>query len=206
MWDRLSACLQQYNQHGADRLKACPTLRMKTYTISQLAKRAGLSRSTLLYYDRMGLLATYGRSPANYRLYNDESIQQLERICVLREAGLSLKDIQNILSTPPGQSAGILERRLAELGAEAVRIRRQQHQIAAMLKQIPGDRPAQVMDKEAWVQLLADSGMDEEDMRKWHIEFERSAPNMHREFLLSLGIPPAEVKSIRTGSGMHQQA
>ena len=36
----------------------------------ELAKSAGLSRSTLLYYDRLGLLRPVGRSESNYRLYS----------------------------------------------------------------------------------------------------------------------------------------
>jgi DNA-binding transcriptional MerR regulator len=40
------------------------------HTIGQAAKHANLSRSTLLYYDRIGLLRPSGRSRAGYRLYN----------------------------------------------------------------------------------------------------------------------------------------
>lgn len=173
---------------------------MKACTISQLAKRAGLSRSTLLYYDRIGLLEAAGRSPAGYRLYSEQNLKQLERICALRTAGLSLKDIQKMLSAKAAPGVQILERRLAELGAEAVRIRQQQHLIAGMLKQVSRKKKVQVMDKAGWVRLLAAAGMDEAAMRNWHAEFERSAPQMHREFLLSLGIPEAEVKTIRKWS------
>jgi DNA-binding transcriptional MerR regulator len=173
---------------------------MKACTISQLAKRAGLSRSTLLYYDRTGLLKAEGRNPAGYRLYSEQNFQRLERICALRAAGLLLKDIQKMLSTQAAPGSQILERRLKELGAEAVRIRQQQHLIAGMLKQMPGRKKAHVMDKAGWVRLLAAAGMDEAAMRNWHAEFERSAPEMHREFLLSLGIPVAEVNAIRNWS------
>lgn len=173
---------------------------MKARTISQLAKLAGLSRSTLLYYDRIGLLAAAGRSQAGYRLYSEQNLQRLERICALRAAGLSLKDIQKMLAAKSAPGVQILERRLAELGAEAVRIRQQQHLIAEMLKQVPRKKKIQVMDKAEWVRLLAAAGMDEAAMRNWHTEFERSAPEMHREFLLSLGIPSAEVRTIRKWS------
>ena len=173
---------------------------MKTYTISQLAVRAGLSRSTLLYYDRCGLLKAEFRSPAGYRLYTEESLKRLDRICSLRAAGVSLTDIGLIISGDTNPGAEILERRLAELGREAVRIRQQQHLISAMLKKMPGRRKAQVMDKAAWVELLRAAGMNEHAMWTWHAEFERSAPEMHREFLLSLGIPSPEVRKIRQKS------
>jgi hypothetical protein len=34
-------------------------------------------------------------------------------------------------------------------------------------------------------------------MRRWHVEFERMAPEAHRDFLESLGIPAGEIRSIR---------
>ena len=44
---------------------------MKTYSISKLARACGLSRSTLLYYDRLGLLPPSGRTGSGYRCYSD---------------------------------------------------------------------------------------------------------------------------------------
>ena len=48
-------------------------------TVGRLAKRFGLSRSTLLYYDRLGLLCPSGRSGGDYRLYEDADAQRLDR-------------------------------------------------------------------------------------------------------------------------------
>ena len=52
-------------------------------TISQLARRFGLSRSTLLYYDSIGLLSPSARSDANYRLYSRNDIERMERVIPL---------------------------------------------------------------------------------------------------------------------------
>ena len=48
------------------------------YTVSKIAQRFGLSRSTLLYYDRIGLLSPSGRSPGDYRLYDQADCDRLE--------------------------------------------------------------------------------------------------------------------------------
>ena len=45
------------------------------------------------------------------------------------------------------------------------------------------------MTKKNWVSILAATGMDEADMRRWHVEFERAASEAHQDFLESLGIP-----------------
>lgn len=51
------------------------------YRIGELAALGGLSRSTLLYYDRIGLLSPSGRSEANYRLYSAEDRERTTPSC-----------------------------------------------------------------------------------------------------------------------------
>ena len=50
---------------------------MKTYSISQIARTCGLSRSTLLYYDRLGLLRP-GRTASGYRIYRERDLERLD--------------------------------------------------------------------------------------------------------------------------------
>ena len=45
-----------------------------TYSVSRLGRRYGLSRSTLLYYDRIGLLSASARSAAGYRVYGERDV------------------------------------------------------------------------------------------------------------------------------------
>jgi hypothetical protein len=44
------------------------------------------------------------------------------------------------------------------------------------------------------------AGFSEQDMRRWHKEFEKSAPQEHQEFLEFLHISAEEIKSIRKWS------
>jgi hypothetical protein len=46
------------------------------------------------------------------------------------------------------------------------------------------------------------AGFSEADMKRWHVEFERSAPEEHQEFLEFLHIPKEEIASIREWSGV----
>ncbi|MEN8133472.1 MAG: MerR family DNA-binding transcriptional regulator [Pseudomonadota bacterium] len=84
------------------------------FTIGQIGKRFGISRSTLLYYDAIGLLRPSGRSTANYRLYT------------------------------------------------------------------------------------------EDDMLRWHTEFERLSPEAHQDFLEALGLPETEIRDIRNRTNWPQ--
>ena len=99
---------------------------MKTYRIGELGRHVALSRSTLLYYDHIGLLRPSGRTQADYRLYTEDDLARLERICFFREAGLSLSEIAHLLESASDDSA-ILERRLRSIGREVALLKSQQY-------------------------------------------------------------------------------
>ena len=53
------------------------------------------------------------------------------------------------------------------------------------------------MNKDRWVELFRDIGLDEETMRRWHHLFEAKYPDGHQSFLEWLQIPAAEIERIR---------
>ena len=163
-----------------------------------------MSRSSLLYYDKIGLLSPSGRSKANYRLYTQKDHERLSQISVYKEAGLSLTSIDEILSSNNSKMADLLEKRLASLNLEMNRIRKQQQLIVLLLGEDSLLRSSRVMNKTQWVDILKASGMDEEAMRQWHIEFERSLPEAHKDFLESLGIESEEIATIRNWAAMKE--
>ncbi len=170
------------------------------FTVGRLARSCGLSRSTLLYYDTIGLLRPSGRSASNYRTYTAKDAERLKQICTYREAGLPLKDIAELLDAADDKPVGILEKHLEALGGEIARYREQQRVVVKLLQNRTRFDAVRVMDKERWVALLKATGLDESDMLRWHAEFEQMAPEAHREFLASLGIQPEEIESIRARS------
>ena len=157
---------------------------MNTSSISQLANAFSLSRSTLLYYDRIGLLCAAERTSAGYRRYTCQQYDELERICMLRNTGLPLSEIKILLTDEATQSAKILEHRLKQIESEVVSLRKQQHVIVDMLKELTSGSYGSVVDKRMWTKMLAAAGMDEDTMMRWHAEFESNAPTAHHEFLL----------------------
>ena len=180
-------------------------------TVGRLARRFGLSRSTLLYYDRIGLLSPSERSTAGYRLYSDADIRRLERILAFRGVGLPLESIGSLLGAPhSGTVAGeatesrsvdaALEERLVAIDREIVALRRQQEVILRLLERGEGGGRTHGLDKKSWTEILRATGMDEDDMWRWHREFERMAPAAHQELLESLNIDADEIESIRARS------
>lgn len=173
-------------------------MRTMDLTIGALAKAAGLSRSTLLYYDRIGLLQPARRSGARYRLYSGADAKRLERICLYRQMGIELKEIGTLLREPgAGSSAEILQRRLQTLDRNIAELRRQQRCIVEILKQKPIYQGGEMINKERWVEIMRAAGFSEKDMHNWHAQFEKMEPEAHQEFLESLGIKQAEIVKIR---------
>ena len=169
------------------------------YTVGRLGKKHGLSRSTLLYYDRIGLLCPSGHAKGEYRQYSDADDARLAKICEYRKAGIALADIGRMLDDAAETSiADALEERLIQLNAEMVALKDQQSLVAGLLGRADLLNEHSTMDKATWVSLLSAAGFSEDDMRRWHVQFERSAPDRHEEFLRHLSIPDNEISAIRS--------
>jgi len=62
--------------------------------IRDLASRTGLSIHTLNYYIRLGLITAVARADrSGYRLFNEETIEALQRIIDLRRRQVPIKEI-----------------------------------------------------------------------------------------------------------------
>lgn len=70
------------------------------YHINELASMAGVSLRTLRYYDEIGLLSPESRSPAGYRLYNDDDLAKLQQILFWRELDFPLDRIKQLINEP----------------------------------------------------------------------------------------------------------
>ena len=169
-------------------------------TVTQLARACGLSRSTVLYYESLGLLKAARRSTGNYRVYGEKDLERLRQVCVYRDAGLKLVDIRGILDEPHSDAASVLERRLVEIEEEIVRMRDHQRAIARLLKDTGRLRRLRMVTKDKWTEIMRAAGFSDDDMHRWHAQFERNAPAEHQEFLEFLHIPKDEVTHIREWS------
>ncbi len=169
-------------------------------TISKLAARCGLSRTALLYYERIGLLGRAARTGANYRAYGEKDLARLQQIMIYRNAGLKLTDIRALLDRPRHDASAVLQRRLAELNREVERLRGHQHAIVKLLKSPAALGRTKMVTKDKLVSIMRAAGLSETDMNRFHTEFERAAPNEHQEFLEFLHIPAEEIRQIREAS------
>jgi MerR family copper efflux transcriptional regulator len=72
------------------------TERAGLMTVGDLAARTGLSIKMIRELEGRGLIYTAGRSPANYRLFDDSALWCVEMIRGLRSLGLTFKEIEQL--------------------------------------------------------------------------------------------------------------
>lgn len=99
------------------------------WSIQEIARLAGTTSRTLRHYDDIGLLAPSRIAANGYRHYDQGALLRLQRILLLRELGLGLPQIAEVLDPSTGSgtgaAAGALETHLAWLRHEQERMQRQ---------------------------------------------------------------------------------
>jgi DNA-binding transcriptional MerR regulator len=79
------------------------------YTVQKLGKLAGVSTRTLRYYDEIGILKPARINSSGYRIYGQKEVDLLQQILFYRELGVSLEDIQKIVTDPSFDGASALK-------------------------------------------------------------------------------------------------
>ena len=82
---------------------------MSKYTTGEMAKLCGVSVRTVQYYDTRGILTPSELSEGGRRLYSEDDLKRMKIICFLRDAGLSINSIGELLSeADPGNVISVL--------------------------------------------------------------------------------------------------
>lgn len=73
-------------------------LKFQNLKIGEISDQMGISRDTLRYYEKEGLIKPSLRSAAGYRLYSEADQACLKFVLSSRQVGFSLKDIADLLA------------------------------------------------------------------------------------------------------------
>lgn len=65
--------------------------------IAELEQRTGVSRDTLRYYEKQGLIKEVSRAGNNYRDYPEQAVNRVTMVRQLKELGFSLSEIRDLL-------------------------------------------------------------------------------------------------------------
>jgi MerR family mercuric resistance operon transcriptional regulator len=114
---------------------------MEHYTISQLARAAGIPTSTVRYYERVGLVYPTRRADNNYRVYTRDTRQRIHFIRAAQATGLTLDDVRTLLALRDGEMVlcqevqPLIAKRLGEVSQRLEEMRHIQRILTSMLAQ-----------------------------------------------------------------------
>lgn len=116
----------------------------REFSISEFAALMGVSRQTLIYYDRIGLFRPARVDRTNgYRRYTHQQISVLSAIQTLAELGLSLREIGKTLARiSPDRAAALLRKQQAALAEERRKLAAREAMIDFRLRQLEKGRAA----------------------------------------------------------------
>lgn len=130
------------------------------WSINRLAKLAGTTSRTLRHYGDVGLLPPSRVGSNGYRYYDEAALVRLQRILLLRELGLGLPAIAEVLDRQQPQAA--LRDHLRWLESEQDRLTRQVVAVRSTITKLDGGEP-----------LMADESLDGFDHTRYREEVER---------------------------------
>ena len=138
------------------------------YRISELASLVGLSRTALLYYEKLNLIA--GKRLENgYRVYSDRDVQQVRLIQQLQAGGLTLAECKSCLESRLDKA--VLRLRYDQLESEI----KQKEQALSLLSSLLGDKSS----------------------KPWHETLSEIAPDAHIDWLKVQGFDEKQALRVK---------
>jgi DNA-binding transcriptional MerR regulator len=100
--------------------------------IGEVARRTGLTVRTLRYWEAIGLLPAPARGEGSQRRYGDAEIARLQQIVSLRQLGLGLAGIRDLLDRPETSALAVIEVHLAMVDRRIAEERALRDRLAAV--------------------------------------------------------------------------
>jgi MerR family copper efflux transcriptional regulator len=122
--------------------------------IGEVAKRSGLSATTVRYYEDIGLVPQPSRAPNGYRDYLPEAVERLRFIRDAQDSGLTLTEIASILELRgQGESTchhviELMEHHLEEVDRRIETLRASRELYAALISRAKVLDPAECTDSD----------------------------------------------------------
>lgn len=102
-----------------------------------MAKLANVSPRTIDFYTSIGLLQPEQRSTGNYRLYNGETLERLERIEQLKKEKYTLDEIKALFARWDKISAEeLVARKLSELQLHMEQLQREAKELQPVIEKL----------------------------------------------------------------------
>lgn len=108
----------------------------KLYSVSDICFLTGITRKTLFYYDKNGLLRPTDRQGVQkHKMYNEKQLERLKEILKYRHAGLSVSEVKSLLDDPEVDRYAVFTKALKRLSQEFEEKKEQIEALKALMSQ-----------------------------------------------------------------------
>ena len=147
---------------------------MSLYTTGEVAKLCDITVRTVQYYDKENIVHPSEISEGGRRLYSDDDINNLKKVCMMKSLGVSLSAIKEIMKDKDGHLVveSFLEEQEKEIAKEIDGLQERQRRIKLVRKNI---------EESGFLSVNSN-----EDIEKMIVESKKM--NRLRLFVLSLGL------------------
>jgi DNA-binding transcriptional MerR regulator len=108
---------------------------MKPFKIGEVSKRTGISIRMLRYYEEVDLLSPR-RSQSGYRLYDEDDVVHLCRITQLRQLGLEIEEVRQVLTSPETDTLDIVQLHRSRVQAQILSLEQLSRQLERLERHI----------------------------------------------------------------------
>ncbi|HOQ54290.1 MAG TPA: heavy metal-responsive transcriptional regulator, partial [Micropruina sp.] len=108
--------------------------------IGELALATGMSRQTIRFYERKGLLPEASRGHNGYRVYDDSTLARLRFVNLAQAAGMTLSEIHRIIElredgiVPCAHVVTLIDNKLVEVRARIRHLAALQAELEGLLQ------------------------------------------------------------------------
>lgn len=121
---------------------------MKSFTVGQLAEKAGINPESIRFYEAQSLMPQPSRSAAGYRMYPASAALRIRFIKRAQELGFSLREIKELLelaedrTSDCGDVRALAQTKVAEISQKIETLEAMRRTLTVLAQSCPGTGPA----------------------------------------------------------------
>lgn len=180
---------------------------LKKYTAGDLARFYGVTPDTIRFYDKKGILTPLEKEKNNYRVYTRSDMITLDYIFRLRDSGIPLSEINELINdTSPADAIERCRKQILVLNQEIQVLNSQKRQLELFTEEIANlDKNSQVTVKMSPALFLKDLDEDIVVTRKWfndHNLSQNCKMTAYNNRMLDQNFKPDDLDSVQLRSDM----
>ena len=123
-----------YTRNSGSGGNGTPDTERHMYSVGEVCAKFNLTRKTLFYYDRIGLVKPTDRIGSQaYKVYDADALEILRKVSEYREAGITIEEIRSLLNPEGPDPDTVFRNAQKRLLAQRDEIEKQLERLARLI-------------------------------------------------------------------------